>query len=245
MQRGGSPVAAPSGEEMVEESGVPVHEDWSMAPDEDRVRFSLSGVTPHSWEKGEGGLEGKILVGRAGWGRLGQGWGLLPLGAAPGVHPDPLGLHPQHAQEGKSPSTSPHPDPVFPERLLETPKTPCPPPPRTSSPAHRSHGKPSPPPAGQEISSWCPSAPTRCTTSPPPPRAARRSSASPTCRDLGEGGGFRNQRPPPWGPLPGAVLGVGTHLETLFFSLSPGGAQSDRRSRGERARRGGRRPSLP
>lgn len=59
------------------------------------------------------------------------------------------------------------------------------------------------------------------------------------------GGGFRNQRPPPWGPLPGAVLGVGTHLETLFFSLSPGGAQSDRRSRGERARRGGRRPSLP
>lgn len=32
---------------MVEESGVPVQDDWSMAPDEERVRFSLSGVTPH------------------------------------------------------------------------------------------------------------------------------------------------------------------------------------------------------
>lgn len=38
----------PSGEEMVEDRGVPVHEDWSIAPDEDKVRFSLSGVTPHS-----------------------------------------------------------------------------------------------------------------------------------------------------------------------------------------------------
>lgn len=37
----------PSGEVMVEESGVPVQDDWSMAPDEERVRFSLSGVTPH------------------------------------------------------------------------------------------------------------------------------------------------------------------------------------------------------
>jgi len=37
---------APSGEVMVEESGVPVQDDWSMAPDEERVRFSLSGVTP-------------------------------------------------------------------------------------------------------------------------------------------------------------------------------------------------------
>lgn len=36
----------PSGEEMVEERGVPVHEDWSIAPDEDKVTFSLSGVTP-------------------------------------------------------------------------------------------------------------------------------------------------------------------------------------------------------
>lgn len=35
----------PSGEVMVEESGVPVQDDWSMAPDEERVRFSLSGVT--------------------------------------------------------------------------------------------------------------------------------------------------------------------------------------------------------
>lgn len=39
-------VCVPSGEVMVEESGVPVQDDWSMAPDEDRVRFSLSGVTP-------------------------------------------------------------------------------------------------------------------------------------------------------------------------------------------------------
>lgn len=37
-----------SGEVMVEDSGVPVQEDWSMAPDEERVRFSLSGVAPHS-----------------------------------------------------------------------------------------------------------------------------------------------------------------------------------------------------
>lgn len=43
--------AVPSGDEMVEERGVPVHEDWSMAPDDDRVRFSLSGVAPHSWKK--------------------------------------------------------------------------------------------------------------------------------------------------------------------------------------------------
>ena len=40
-------VPVPSGEVMVEESGVPVQDDWSMAPDEERVRFSLSGVTPH------------------------------------------------------------------------------------------------------------------------------------------------------------------------------------------------------
>lgn len=37
----------PSGEVMVEESGVPVQDDWSMAPDEEKVKFSLSGVTPH------------------------------------------------------------------------------------------------------------------------------------------------------------------------------------------------------
>lgn len=37
----------------------------------------------------------------------------------------------------------------------------------------------------------------------------------------------------------------GTYLERLFFSLNPGGPQSGRRSRGERARRGGRGPSLP
>lgn len=37
----------PSGEVMVEERGVPVQDDWSMAPEEEKVRFSLSGVTPH------------------------------------------------------------------------------------------------------------------------------------------------------------------------------------------------------
>lgn len=39
-------VCVPSGEVIVEDSGVPVQEDWSMAPDEDKVKFSLSGVTP-------------------------------------------------------------------------------------------------------------------------------------------------------------------------------------------------------
>lgn len=38
----------PSGEEIVEERGVPVQDDWSIGPDEDMVRFSLSGVPPHS-----------------------------------------------------------------------------------------------------------------------------------------------------------------------------------------------------
>lgn len=51
--------ALPSGDEMVEERGVPVHEDWSMAPDDDRVKFSLSGVAPHSWKKNPwGGRDG-------------------------------------------------------------------------------------------------------------------------------------------------------------------------------------------
>lgn len=39
----------PSGEEIVEERGVPVQDDWSIAPFGDKVRFSLSGVMPHSW----------------------------------------------------------------------------------------------------------------------------------------------------------------------------------------------------
>lgn len=42
-------LAGSSGEEMVEESGVPVQDDWSTAPEEDRVRFSLSGVTSGPW----------------------------------------------------------------------------------------------------------------------------------------------------------------------------------------------------
>lgn len=41
-------LAGSSGEEIVEERGVPVQDDWSVGPDEDKVRFSLSGVTPHS-----------------------------------------------------------------------------------------------------------------------------------------------------------------------------------------------------
>lgn len=41
-------LAGSSGEEIVEERGVSVQDDWPTAPDDDRVRFSLSGVTPHS-----------------------------------------------------------------------------------------------------------------------------------------------------------------------------------------------------
>lgn len=52
-------LAGSSGEEMVEESGVPVQDDWSTAPEDDRVRFSLSGVTPHSWRDTEEGGEGQ------------------------------------------------------------------------------------------------------------------------------------------------------------------------------------------
>lgn len=67
------PHRVPSGEEMVDERGVPVHDDWSMAPDDDRVRFSLSGVTPHSWATGrehsqsrEGGRQGEGTLGGPG-----------------------------------------------------------------------------------------------------------------------------------------------------------------------------------
>ena len=45
-------VCVPSGEVMVEDRGSPVQDDWSMAPDEERVKFSLSGVTPHCKTKG-------------------------------------------------------------------------------------------------------------------------------------------------------------------------------------------------
>lgn len=53
----------PSGEEIVEERGVPVQDDWPIAPDDDKVRFSLSGVTSHSWgdrkrKSNAGGREG-------------------------------------------------------------------------------------------------------------------------------------------------------------------------------------------
>lgn len=73
-----SPPQVPSGEEIVEESGVPVQDDWSIAPDDDRVRFSLSGVTPHSWGEAESegrgqgrgpgrGMTGGDVRGRAGF----------------------------------------------------------------------------------------------------------------------------------------------------------------------------------
>lgn len=60
----------PSGEEMVEDRGVPVQDDWSMPPDDDRVRFSLSGVTPHSWGKGGGRVRhtGGWVKGQGAWG---------------------------------------------------------------------------------------------------------------------------------------------------------------------------------
>lgn len=62
----------------MEESGVPVQDDWSIAPDDDRVRFSLSGVTSHSWGEAESegrgqgrgpgpGMEGADVRGRAGF----------------------------------------------------------------------------------------------------------------------------------------------------------------------------------
>lgn len=49
----------PSGEEIVEERGVPVQDDWSIAPEDDRVRFSLSGVTPHSWRERRKGVRAR------------------------------------------------------------------------------------------------------------------------------------------------------------------------------------------
>lgn len=47
----------------MEERGVPVQDDWPIAPDDDKVRFSLSGVTSHSWgdrkrKSNAGGREG-------------------------------------------------------------------------------------------------------------------------------------------------------------------------------------------
>lgn len=43
----------------MEERGVPVQDDWSIAPEDDRVRFSLSGLTPHSWGEREEVCEGQ------------------------------------------------------------------------------------------------------------------------------------------------------------------------------------------
>lgn len=85
--------AVPSGEEMVEERGVPVHEDWSMAPDDDRVRFSLSGVAPHSWRKspwwgwGIFGKDGSVSP------RHPYGWQKIQEGQTPAI-PSPQNLLP-------------------------------------------------------------------------------------------------------------------------------------------------------
>lgn len=49
----------------------------------------------------------------------------------------------------------------------------------------------------------------------------------------------------PLTPSPKRCAHPSAYLERLFFSLSPGGPQSGRRSRGERARSGCRGPSLP
>lgn len=64
----------------MEERGVPVQDDWPIAPDDDKVRFSLSGVTSHSWgdrkrKSNAGGREG----GKAG-GRGERGGGEQTLG---------------------------------------------------------------------------------------------------------------------------------------------------------------------
>lgn len=78
----------PSGEEMVEESGVPVQDDWSMAPEDESVRFSLSGVMPHSWgwraHRAQGGstcqLAGRDKSPSSGTGSSPVGPACLPLG---------------------------------------------------------------------------------------------------------------------------------------------------------------------
>lgn len=71
----------------MEERGVPVQDDWSIAPDDDKVRFSLSGVMPHSWgerskhqsntleERGQGGGPGRGEIG------AGRGLGEAEIGA--------------------------------------------------------------------------------------------------------------------------------------------------------------------
>lgn len=145
--------AVPSGDEMVEERGVPVHEDWSMAPDDDRVRFSLSGVAPHSWKKHAWGGQDRDIQ---------KGWIHLPWASF---------MDRGRAKRGKL-----QPDPPVPS----LPQTCCHPTQcLSSSPA--CFGECSPPHAGQGISSWRPSAPTRCTTSHPPLRAGWRSSVRWTC----------------------------------------------------------------
>lgn len=133
--------AVPSGEEMVEERGVPVHEDWSMAPDDDRVRFSLSGVAPHSWKRSPW----------EGWDGGYSAWMTHLLQASLWMEEEPGGAIPSSLSDPKPPPN------LLPTQCLD------------SLPAHS--GQCSPPHAGLGTSSWRPSALTQCTTSHPPLRA--------------------------------------------------------------------------
>ena len=61
----------------MDDRGVPVQDDWSTAPDDDMVRFSLSGVPSHSWGEPEGAPVkhggGKVAVRARGLGEGGTG----------------------------------------------------------------------------------------------------------------------------------------------------------------------------
>lgn len=72
----------------MEERGVPVQDDWSMAPDDDMVRFSLSGVIPHSWRETVKCKEKGVRAGD----RL-QGVRLSPRGVGVAKGPFVSGLH--------------------------------------------------------------------------------------------------------------------------------------------------------
>lgn len=87
--------AVPSGDEMVEDRGVPVHEDWSMAPDDDRVRFSLSGVAPHSWKRSP----------QEGWDRRYSAWTAHLLQAFSWMEEEPEGATAASLSSPKSPPT--------------------------------------------------------------------------------------------------------------------------------------------
>lgn len=162
-----------------------MHEDWSMAPDDDRVRFSLSGVAPHSWKNSMwGGRDGDI---QKGW--ISLSWASLWMVEEPGEANPSQTLW---SQTG----------PKLPPNLPHTPR--C----LSWSPAR--FGGCSPPRAGQGIFSSRPSALTQCTTSRPPLRAGWRSSGRRTCTTEGRGLHPHPQPPdptePPGTPTPTPVL---------------------------------------